>query len=295
MKMICGFYNIRPYTPAPLAVITRCDSDAHYQILYPDGHLEELTDDEYKELEPEFVKTRQKNVWNLSAGETNFVLYPDGRIDTGSNSEVCHSLIQWYKEAGKELDGETKAITKKYISFLLEKLIEDGSELEHVKELKVMQSFTWFLKKMKNPELSLRFGQLEIQLLAHERIQKLREISLELKAPLAAVNVERITAGTVISVDNTGSGFIEEGQTKKKIAFYQPFASETGITVGDVVRYSLISVKGSELAVNLENVPHAAESRVSRFTPIKNNEGKIVIFPNNPLLVGKGKATKRKG
>ena len=70
----------------------------------------------------------------------------------------------------------------------------------------------------------------------------------------AAVNVERITAGTVTSVDGQGGGTIEERQTLKKVPFYQPFTAETGIEVGDVVRYSLICSKNGELAVNLTEV-----------------------------------------
>lgn len=73
-------------------------------------------------------------------------------------------------------------------------------------------------------------------------------------AKAAAVNVERITAGTVVGVDGLGGGFIEERQTQKKVPFYQPFASETGIEVGDIVRYSLICTAKGELAVNLTEV-----------------------------------------
>jgi cold shock CspA family protein len=69
-----------------------------------------------------------------------------------------------------------------------------------------------------------------------------------------ATNVERITAGTVTSVDGLGGGTIEERQTMKKVPFYQPFTAEAGIEVGDVVRYSLINTKDGELAVNLTEV-----------------------------------------
>lgn len=79
-------------------------------------------------------------------------------------------------------------------------------------------------------------------------------VTLKPGTPPAAVNVERITAGVVVSVDGTGGGIIEERQSLKKVPFYQPFTAESGIEVGDVVRYSLICVKGSELAVNLTEV-----------------------------------------
>ena len=69
-----------------------------------------------------------------------------------------------------------------------------------------------------------------------------------------AVNVERITAGVVLSVDGAGSGFLAERQTDKKVAFYQPFSTEQAISVGDVVRYTLIPTDRGELAVNLVEV-----------------------------------------
>ncbi len=72
--------------------------------------------------------------------------------------------------------------------------------------------------------------------------------------PPAAVNVERITAGVVTAVDDQGSGTISERQTDKVVKFFQPFTTETGIAVGDVVRYSLINTKTGELAVNLTEV-----------------------------------------
>lgn len=79
-------------------------------------------------------------------------------------------------------------------------------------------------------------------------------VTVKAGTPPAAVNVERITAGTVVTIDASGAGIIEERQTQKKVPFFQPFTTETGIEVGDVVRYSLICVKGQELAVNLTEV-----------------------------------------
>lgn len=70
-----------------------------------------------------------------------------------------------------------------------------------------------------------------------------------------AMNVERLTAGTITSYDAlTGTGSLTEKKSLKKIEFYQPFAVELGYKVGDDVRYSLIKAKGIELAVNLTGV-----------------------------------------
>lgn len=71
-----------------------------------------------------------------------------------------------------------------------------------------------------------------------------------------ALNVERLTAGTINSYDPiTSSGDLTEKKSMKKIKFYQPFAAELGYKVGDDVRYSLIkSADGQELAVNLTGV-----------------------------------------
>ena len=69
-----------------------------------------------------------------------------------------------------------------------------------------------------------------------------------------AVNVERITAGTVVDLDGLGNGTIEERQTLKKVKFFQPYTTEEGIEVGDIVRYSLICTAKGELAVNLNEV-----------------------------------------
>jgi hypothetical protein len=71
-----------------------------------------------------------------------------------------------------------------------------------------------------------------------------------------ALNVERLTAGTITSYDPaTATGDLTEKKSLKKIRFYQPFATELGYKVGDDVRYSLIkSGDGQELAVNLTGV-----------------------------------------
>ncbi|MCK6639859.1 MAG: hypothetical protein L6Q81_07210 [Bacteroidia bacterium] len=70
-----------------------------------------------------------------------------------------------------------------------------------------------------------------------------------------AVNVERITAGTVLSFDSAkGTGTIEERVSKKTINFYEPYAKDMGIDVGDVVRYTLLNTAAGELAVNLTEV-----------------------------------------
>jgi cold shock CspA family protein len=69
-----------------------------------------------------------------------------------------------------------------------------------------------------------------------------------------ATNVSRITAGVVKSFNGKGGGFLEERQTLKQVAFYQAFAAESGIDVGDVVRYDLINTGYGELAVNLVEV-----------------------------------------
>ncbi len=79
-------------------------------------------------------------------------------------------------------------------------------------------------------------------------------VTVKAGTPPTAVNVERITAGTVIAVDATGNGVLEERQSQKQVPFFQPLSTETGIEVGDVVRYSLICVQGKELAVNLSEV-----------------------------------------
>lgn len=73
-------------------------------------------------------------------------------------------------------------------------------------------------------------------------------------ATAVAVNVERITAGTVLSTDGLGNGVIEERQSKKAVNFYEPYAVDLGIDVGDIVRYTLINSAKGELAVNLSEV-----------------------------------------
>jgi hypothetical protein len=78
-------------------------------------------------------------------------------------------------------------------------------------------------------------------------------ISAKAGTVAVAVNVERITAGVVVSVDGHG-GVIEERQTQKKVKFFQPFARESGLTPGDIVRYSLINAADGEIAVNLTEV-----------------------------------------
>lgn len=83
---------------------------------------------------------------------------------------------------------------------------------------------------------------------------KFEPVTVKAGTPPAAVNVERITAGVVTTVDGNGGGTIEERQTQKSVSFFQPFTTETGIAVGDVVRYSLINTKNGELAVNLTEV-----------------------------------------
>lgn len=74
-------------------------------------------------------------------------------------------------------------------------------------------------------------------------------------APIAS-NVERLTAGTIVSYDSiTSTGDLTEKKTGKKVKYYQPFATELGYKVGDDVRYALIkSLDGQELAVNLTGV-----------------------------------------
>ncbi len=72
-----------------------------------------------------------------------------------------------------------------------------------------------------------------------------------------ALNVERLTAGTINSYDPiTSTGELTEKKSLKKIKFYQPFATELGYKVGDDVRYALVkSLDGTqELAVNLTGV-----------------------------------------
>lgn len=81
-------------------------------------------------------------------------------------------------------------------------------------------------------------------------------VTVKAGAAPTALNVERLTAGTITSYDAlTGTGSLTEKKSLKKIAFYQPFATELGYKVGDDVRYSLIKAKsGEELAVNLTGV-----------------------------------------
>jgi hypothetical protein len=70
-----------------------------------------------------------------------------------------------------------------------------------------------------------------------------------------AVNVERITAGTVLTFDATkGTGTIEERVSKKSINFYEPYSKDMGIEVGDIVRYTLLNTSAGELALNLSEV-----------------------------------------
>lgn len=81
-------------------------------------------------------------------------------------------------------------------------------------------------------------------------------VTLKAGTPATALNVERLTAGTISSYDPTScTGEILEKKSDKRIKFYQPFCSELGYRIGDDVRYSLIkSSKGEELAVNLTGV-----------------------------------------
>ncbi|MFM2018060.1 MAG: hypothetical protein RL007_1716 [Bacteroidota bacterium] len=70
-----------------------------------------------------------------------------------------------------------------------------------------------------------------------------------------AVNVERITAGTILTYDSAnGTGTIEERVSKKTINFYEPYAKDMGIDLGDIVRYTLLNTAAGELAVNLTEV-----------------------------------------
>lgn len=69
-----------------------------------------------------------------------------------------------------------------------------------------------------------------------------------------ALNVERLTAGTIVAVDAMGLGTLEENKTLKRVNFYQPFPIETGVKIGDLVRYSLVSTDKGELAVNLTGI-----------------------------------------
>lgn len=70
-----------------------------------------------------------------------------------------------------------------------------------------------------------------------------------------AVNVERITAGTVLTFDpSTGTGTIQERVSKKTINFYEPYCTEMGIEPADVVRYTLLNTSKGEIAVNLSEV-----------------------------------------
>lgn len=81
-------------------------------------------------------------------------------------------------------------------------------------------------------------------------------VAIRAGAPAMALNVERLTAGTITMYDPiTATGDLIEKKSNKKIRFYQPFATELGYKVGDDVRYSLIkSSDGQELAVNLTGV-----------------------------------------
>jgi len=79
-------------------------------------------------------------------------------------------------------------------------------------------------------------------------------ITLKEGSAPVAVNVERLTAGTITALDASGFGRIEENKTLKPVNFFQPFPAESGIKVGDVVRYSLICTAKGELAVNLTGV-----------------------------------------
>jgi len=70
-----------------------------------------------------------------------------------------------------------------------------------------------------------------------------------------AVGVERITAGAVLTFDSaTGTGTIQERVSKKTINFYEPYCTDLGIKVGDIVRYTLLNTVKGEMAVNLVEV-----------------------------------------
>jgi hypothetical protein len=79
-------------------------------------------------------------------------------------------------------------------------------------------------------------------------------INLRTGTPAAAVNVERLTAGTILEVDATGNGRLSENKTQKVINFFQPFPTECGCKVGEIVKYNLINTPKGELAVNLTGV-----------------------------------------
>jgi hypothetical protein len=81
-------------------------------------------------------------------------------------------------------------------------------------------------------------------------------VAVKAGAAQVALNVERLTAGTITAYDSyNGTGQLTEKKSNKVITFYQPFANELGYKVGDDVRYSLIkSLNGQELAVNLTGV-----------------------------------------
>lgn len=79
-------------------------------------------------------------------------------------------------------------------------------------------------------------------------------VTLEPGTAPVAVNVQRITAGTIVNLDGQGGGLIEERQSSKKVPLYQPFSTESGLKVGDIVRYNLIPTDSGELAVNLSEL-----------------------------------------
>lgn len=70
--------------------------------------------------------------------------------------------------------------------------------------------------------------------------------------------VERITVGTVKSVAADGTrGIIEERDSDKQIAFFQPNLTALRIKKGDFVRYDLVRSqrdKGAEIAVNVREI-----------------------------------------
>lgn len=80
-------------------------------------------------------------------------------------------------------------------------------------------------------------------------------IVLKAGSPEVAMNVSRLTAGTVKMYDTaTGFGELLENKSLKKIKFYQPYPTANGIKIDDDVRYDLINTATGELAVNLRGV-----------------------------------------
>lgn len=78
---------------------------------------------------------------------------------------------------------------------------------------------------------------------------------LKAGSPEVAINVSRLTAGTVKMYDiATGFGELLENKSLKKIKFYHPHPTANGLKIDDDVRYDLIYTSIGELAVNLRGV-----------------------------------------